>query len=55
MNMTTTAINEDDITVEMKEEPRVYKRRYLMLALFSMSTMTTAAGWICFAPIFDLL
>jgi MFS family permease len=30
------------------------EKRFLMLALFSLSTMVNAAGWICFAPIFDL-
>jgi len=49
----STAINEEDVVLEM--EPPVYKRRYFMLFLFSLSSMTTAAGWICFAPIFDLI
>ena len=33
----------------------LYKRRYLMLLLFCLSTFVNGACWICFAPLSELL
>eukprot|EP00347_Sterkiella_histriomuscorum_P005502 403356370 len=39
------------------EEPKItlYKRRFLALILFSLCTSINSCGWICFAPIGDVL